>query len=779
MSSRVNCRPVAILAATVKARPTHSSLKAFAVTVASIALFGAVLPQCASAQSPASEAERGTTLPAVTVTADAPKPRARSRSNPGRTAARGRSRAAERSTIQAEGNPAAPKPGSLPSSYAGGQVARGGQVGLLGNKDFMDTPFNITSYTAKKIEDQQAVTVADVVSNDPSVRFTGQTGGILDSFFIRGFPIGEGNVGEIAFNGVYGVAPNYRVFTDYVERIEIIKGPTALLYGMAPNSSVGGTINIVPKRASDVDLTRVTTDYASNSQLGTHVDVSRRFGENREFGIRVNGSYHNGDTPLDNQSREAHVGSAAFDYRGERFRASVDFIEQDEKFDAPTRPFLVATGVAVPTAPVGRRNVTQAWEWGKVHDNSLLGRAEYDVTDSVTVFADAGGGRTQVDRLFGTPTILNAAGNTSSTPGRFKFDIDRNVADAGVRARFETGAIAHAVSFQGSYYSDEVSRGSVSGTPVLSNIYAPIARPEQLVAAPATVPKLSDTELTGLALADTLSVFQERLQLTVGVRQQNVRSNNYNTATGAVTAAYDQTAYTPMVGLVVKPWSNVSLYANYIEGLSKGDVAPSTASNQGEVLAPYLSKQHEAGVKVDLGMLATTISVFEITKPSGQLGADKIFRADAEQRNRGLEFTVFGEVQPGVRVLGGVTLIDPELTKTSTSANLGKTPIGVPQVQANLSAEWDTPFAPGLTLVANTVYTGYQYLDAANTQVVPSWTRLDLGARYTTRINNRPVTLRALVQNVFDTNYWAGVASYSGLSQGAPRTVLLSMSTDF
>ncbi|XUJ33810.1 TonB-dependent receptor plug domain-containing protein [Bradyrhizobium japonicum] len=110
---------------------------------------------------------------------------------------------------------------------------------MLGNKDFMDTPFNITSYTAKKIEDQQASTIADVVSNDPSVRFTGQTGGILNSFFIRGFPIGEGNVGEIAFNGVYGVAPNYRVFTDYVERIEIIKGPAALLYGMAPNSSVG------------------------------------------------------------------------------------------------------------------------------------------------------------------------------------------------------------------------------------------------------------------------------------------------------------------------------------------------------------------------------------------------------------------------------------------------------------------------------------------------------------------------------------------------------------
>lgn len=94
--------------------------------------------------------------------------------------------------MQAEAKPAAARPGALPPSYSGWQVARGGQIGLLGNKDFMDTPFNITIYTAKKIEDQQASTIADVVSNDPSVRFTGQTGGILDSFFIRGFPIGEG-----------------------------------------------------------------------------------------------------------------------------------------------------------------------------------------------------------------------------------------------------------------------------------------------------------------------------------------------------------------------------------------------------------------------------------------------------------------------------------------------------------------------------------------------------------------------------------------------------------
>ena len=61
---------------------------------------------------------------------------------------------------------------NIPPPYAGGQVATGGQVGLLGNRSVMDTPFNQTSYTAKKVQDQQARTVRDVLTDDPSVRGT-------------------------------------------------------------------------------------------------------------------------------------------------------------------------------------------------------------------------------------------------------------------------------------------------------------------------------------------------------------------------------------------------------------------------------------------------------------------------------------------------------------------------------------------------------------------------------------------------------------------------------
>ncbi|YBV94702.1 TonB-dependent siderophore receptor (plasmid) [Phyllobacteriaceae bacterium JZ32] len=672
---------------------------------------------------------------------------------------------------------------TLPEGYAGGQVARGGRLGLLGNRDFMDTPFNITSYTSQTIENQGAQTVADVLANDPSVRSTHASGGMLDSFYIRGFPLNEGNFGEIAFDGVYGVAPTYRLFTDYAERVEVLKGPTALLYGISPNSSVGGTVNIVPKRAGDVDLTRLTTSYMSDLYGGTHLDISRRFGENREFGVRFNGSFHGGDTPIDDQTRKVAVSALGLDYQGERLRATLDIIGQREDFDAPQRPFFPAAGIgSIPDAPDGRLNIQEPWEWSESQDLSWLGRVEYDLTDDITWFAAVGGGSSRVKRLFGTPTLLNSLGDVSVIPQNFIFDVDRTTAETGVRANFDTGDIGHTVTLQASGLRQSLERGSNNGTAQFTNIYDPFPRPEQDVPEPNHVPKVSENTFYGFALSDTLSMVDDRVQLTLGGRWQHIDTENYSPTSGAVTTSSEEGAFTPLVGVVVKPWENISFYANYVEGLSVGDSAPTTAVNAGETLPPYRSRQYEVGTKVDLGRVAMTFSVFQIEKPFGQLearGSDLVFVEGGEQRNRGVEFNVFGEVTPEVRLLGGVSYIQGELTETNDPATRGNDPIGVPSWQVNLGAEWDTPFLPGLTLAGNIIHTSKQFVNTANTLEIPSWTRLDLGARYRTEINKRPVTFRAEVENVFDLDYWSGVASFGTLSQGAPLIVKLSLTTDF
>jgi len=666
---------------------------------------------------------------------------------------------------------------SLPQVYVGGQVASGSRLGILGNTDVMDAPFSVSTYTSALIKDQQAVTVGDVLERDSSVRSTGQTGGIVDSFFIRGFPVGEGNLGELAFDGVYGVAPNYRVFTEYAERIELVKGPGALLYGMSPNSAVGGVINVVPKRSLDEDLTRFTASYAMDSQLGGHLDVSRRFGEERRFGLRLNGSTQLGNTAIDDQSRHVDIGALSLDYQGDRLRTSFDWLNQEERFDAASRPFLIASGVDIPSSANGRINVSQAWGWSRTRDKSALLSGEYDVSDALTVFAHAGGGQSDVARMSDqTPTLINAAGDTSSIPGYYKFEVERYTLDAGARLRFDTGPVSHRTALQVSRYRDVLSRGIISGAPILSNIYHPVDRPKPYIPKPDT-PKVSESELTGVALVDTLSVLDDRVQLTVGVRRQNIKSDNYN-ATGMVTTSYDDGRTTPLYGVVIKPWDHVSFYYNYIEGLSKGDIAPSTASNAGEIFAPYVSRQHELGVKADYGTFTSTLSLFQITKPSGEL-ASGVFAVQGEQRNRGLEMNVFGEVAPGTRLLGGVTLLDAQLSKTSVAGNRGNKPVGVPEVQANLWAERDTSWLEGLTLTAGAIHTGSQYVNQANTQKLDDWTRFDVGARYTTLIDERPTTFRATVQNVFDQAYWSGVASYGAFSQGSPRTLLLSATVDF
>lgn len=666
----------------------------------------------------------------------------------------------------------------IPPAYAGGEAARGGRLGLLGNTDTMRAPFSISSYTAQAIQNQQAVTVADVLAKDPAIRSTGQTAGILDAFFIRGFPIGEGNLGEIAFDGQYGVAPNYRVFSDYAERVEVIKGPAALLYGMAPNSGVGGVVNIVPKRASGPKLIRLSADYAANSQVAGHIDIARRFGPSRQFGVRFNGSHQQGDTPLDRQSRKADIGSLALDYTRRRFRVSLDAIGQDERFDAPSRPLVMGAAVQVPSAPDGRRNLSQRWEWAKIQDRSILLRAEYEARDNLTLFAGVGGVHTDVSRLFGTPAILNSAGDTTTTPAYFKFDIARASSDMGFRSRFRTAGVRHSVTLQGSMYRDRLDRGFNNGTPIRSNLYDPLVRPTQEVAAPSLVPRISGTDLNGIAFADTLSMFEEHVQVTVGARVQQVKSDNFNPTTGAVTSSYDKRAVTPLVGVVIRPWQKVSFYANRIEGLSKGDIAPPVAANAGEVFAPYKAKQYETGVKFEQGRLLTSLSVFQITKPSGQLTGN-VFAVNAEQRNRGIELHLFGEATRRLRLLGGLMLLDGELTRTNNPRTIGRRPVGVPSLQGNLGAEWDTNFIRRLTLTSGVSYTDKQYVDQANTQSIRDWAKCDLGARYAMSVAGKPATFRANVLNVFNRSYWAGVASWGGFVQGAPRTVLLSTTVEF
>lgn len=669
--------------------------------------------------------------------------------------------------------------------YAGGQVTRGGSLGLLGDANFMDTPFNQITYTSALIEDLQARSLSDLLVSDPSVRLGSANTNIEDQFSIRGLNF---NNGDVAFNGMYGLAPSWRVPVEMAESVEVLKGPSALLSGMAPNGNVAGAINIVPKRAPDEPLARVTTSYWSDSQLGTHLDLGRRFGEDKQFGIRFNTMYRNGDTATDNQSERDTLASLGLDYRGDRLRASFDFLHQHQKIDNEVRQFsLSPTLTAIPAPPSAGFNYP-GYGRSIVDDTMAMGRIEYDVNDNITVHAGLGRHYDKLDAIAGNITLLNAGGDFSSTPAWQILRSETTSFETGATARFATGPVRHQVvaSFSRLQNSQDIGFVFPWAGVRMSNLYDPVAS-----ITPSTdgitngIGKYQENTLTSYALADTLSFLDDRVLLTLGARHQTVASQNYDYSTHLPSGnMYNESAVTPVAGLVVKPLSNLSLYTNYIEGLSQGATALPPTVTTATALPPMKTKQAEIGAKYDWGTFATTVSLFQIRRPSATtLGG--VLSQNGEQINRGVELNVFGQVARDVRILGGVTFMRGKLDKMAGGLYQGNDAIGVPRVQASLGADWDNVLVPGFGLNARVIYTGSQYADQANKLEVPSATQVDVGARYRTKLLGNDLTLRLNVDNVFNKSYWSTSSSTSNLDTGgylflgAGRTVMLSATMDF
>lgn len=175
-------------------------------------------------------------------------------------------------------------------------VSSGGDLGALGHKKGLDVPFNIRSYNASLILNQQSQTLGDVLLNDPTVRTTTGYGNYAQLFQIRGFTLyGD----DIAIDGLYGVTPRQLVSPQLYESVQVLNGASAFLNGAAPGgSAIGGNVNLISKRAAATDITRVTGDYTSSAQGGGAVDISRRFGQDRAYGFRFNAAVWMAKPPL-------------------------------------------------------------------------------------------------------------------------------------------------------------------------------------------------------------------------------------------------------------------------------------------------------------------------------------------------------------------------------------------------------------------------------------------------------------------------------------------------
>jgi len=691
----------------------------------------------------------------------------------------------------------APAPGALPPVYAGGQVARGAQLGVLGNQDIMDVPFSMASYTEKLIRDRQAETIGDVLLNDSSVRQASGYANQAQTFMIRGLPLAGD---DMSFNGLYGILPRQIMSTDALERVEVFKGPNAFINGVTPTGSgIGGGVNLQPKRADDLPLRRFSTDISSDDRVGEHLDIGQRFGEDNQFGARVNLSQREGDTGIDDENQRSKLFTLGLDYRGDALRLSSDFVYQKQRINGGRNSVFLGTATHVPDAPSADTNYAPSWSSTSLEDTLGMLRAEYDLNDSWTAYAAGGAKHTREMGRYSSVTLTDNSGNALASRSTIAHEEDNRSLMGGLNGSFQSGPVSHRLNFGLAGIWTQARNAYVfnaSSTATRTNIYDPVTGAPPTLNNPRNTPgtDFSDPTITGktfvrsAAVSDTLGFFDDRLLVTLGARRQQMVVQAYNYMSGTRTSNYDKSITTPVYGLVFKPWQHVSFYANRIEGLAQGPTSPVNSGNRtiiggGQAFAPARSRQIEAGVKVDMGTYGATLGVYRIEQP----GAGYVQVIDAttaryvregQQINKGVELNVFGEPLSGLRLLGGVTVMKTELKDTQNGANDGNRAIGVPSFQLNADVEWDVPGLQGVTLNGRWLRTGGQYADAANNLSLPTWNRFDVGARYNFKVAKRDVTLGATVENVANTKYWES-AQGGFLSQGDPRVAKLSATVDF
>ncbi len=671
------------------------------------------------------------------------------------------------------------------------QVERGGQVGILGNKLAEDVPFSVRSYSDALIYNQQPQTLGQLLENDPTTRISYGFGNAAEQFVIRGFTLfGD----DVALDGLYGITPRQLVAPELYSSVQVLGGASAFLNGAAPGGSgIGGSINLVPKRAGDRDLSRITLNYLSKGHVGASFDVSRRFAGGA-VGVRINGAHREGEVAIDDEQRRSTVFGAGLDYRGDDVRLSLDLGYQHIRIEQ-LRPKVTITSF-IPRVPGASANYAQPWTYTDLKDVFGVARAEWDIAPNVLFYAQAGARDGSEKGVYGSLTVNDPSGAATGS-ALFVPRTDNNEAgQTGIRAKLALAGATHEIN-AGASHVRQVNRnaydflGGFVGYP--TNLYDTIDVPlpgTGFVGGDLDQPfAIGRARLTSFFLSDTIGFANDRVLLTGGLRQQQIKVRGYNYTDGALQTSYDESAVTPVVGLVVKPARGVSLFANRIEGLQQGPTAPidATISNPGEVFAPYKSVQFEVGGKLTFGRINASVALFRIAQPSAFALPDEaspgLFRYGlyGEQRNQGVELTIDGELAKGLRLIGGATLLEAKLRDTPGGVNDGNDAPGVPKLLANANVEWDVSAIRGLTLTARVVATGKQPVDFANTLEINGWTRFDLGARYVALLGERPLTVRAGIDNIANKRYWSSAFETFGTSllQGQPRTLRLSVSTEF
>ena len=648
------------------------------------------------------------------------------------------------------------------------------QVGILGDRAALDTPFSIQSYTRDVIEAQQARTLADVLKNDAGAKNMLNAGGYASGMAIRGF-----ETFSATWDGLLGPAYNYQDFPlELVDGVEVVKGPGALLFGGGNLSSPAGSVNLVPKRApTSGDIRRLSIGTQTGGASNIHADLGGRFGRDNAVGYRINAYAREGGLALDNVSISEKTLLASFDWRATReLKLTADLGHVKSAKNGYTDVFGLASGIGIPDTPSGTVNVAMPWaKWTADRDFALI-KAEWQFAPDWMLTLS--GTKSKMDFSYvsaGYIFIQDAAGNGSLSTSAYPFPNEKSAYSAKASGQFNALGVKHRITLNAmkdrEYNLATEYRDFGTYT---SNIYNPVyvSKPET-----STLISLYPASSVDVRTLQAIDMVELNPQWTAmfGVARVDLKSSDtyYN-------AGFDTGATTPLAGLLYKPDTLTSIYASYAEGLEFGGTAPASAANAGQKMNPRITNQTELGVKRDIGSIQLAAALFRIDRALEYTdAASNRYVQNGLQRHTGLELSASGQVTPNLHVVASTMLLSPTVNNGDTAVN-GNRATGVPERSVSLYANYRLPMYRALAISAGMQYKSAQWFDLANTQRIDAWAVFDLGATLDLKeVFDVPGRIRLNIDNVADKAYWSSVSYGCCLARGEPRTVKLNASFDF
>jgi iron complex outermembrane receptor protein len=664
-------------------------------------------------------------------------------------------------------------------------------IGPLGTTPILDQPYSIGILPQDLIENSQAINFKDVSKYLPLVAYQEQQGPDILRPQTRGMQ--GGNFQNTKLDGMT-MFITVAMAMEQFERIEVVNGLSASLYGPANPS---GMFNFITKRPTEQDYHELSATYNSDSIGTAKADLGGKIDPGGIVTYRLNALYGSGDGWVDLSHQHRALGDLGIDvHPWEHGVLELNYSDYSLTDKGYPGWFTYGEKINLPPAPDPQRvGYGQSYAGIDLRTRMMSARIKQDLGSQWHLVA--GILNQDASRNINTPVnnLTSSNGNyTSSFANGFapRFVITSDTAY--LNGGFDTFGIDHDFTLGTAGYksrSFSVIAPATAASVRLGN--ASITDPK-IFAEPAAGPPnvllnydSSDTYQQGVNINDTLK-FTEQWLVRVGVSQDWFHVDNYS-AKGATLPEYSDQGLSPTGSLIFKPLANMSTYFTYASSLQAGDLAPGTAANAGQSLAPYRSKEYELGYKASFTLIDVTAALFRIERPFANIDpTDNVFKISGEQVNRGLELSAVGRIVDDLTVVGGITFLDPRLEHTPLVSTNDKLYVGAPKVKGNVLVEYSVPALAGLTAEFDYQFSGPRAGNDANSFTVAGYNLFDLGARYTTQILKTTAVWRLAVDNITDRNYYSTVSpsNLTGANTGnllahlgSPRTVLASLSVYF